>query len=265
MSQETRQRFPTYTSSYSQLDVSTELESPIAQGYYHGYDRIAHNRQPGIEFSDTEVNENGSPYSPGVLLESQAMNHSTSPPPNNASAEPSRSRHGLAQPPDVRNRPSSYPEDISNKTITQPRCFRKPHIDDASPRSLLAIIASWRWELFTLLLSTLAGASIFTILMYFDGKPSDKWHFVFQLTTVVSILSQIVTEALLASITSCIGQLKWTWFQRAHVVGDLEMLDDASRGLEGSIKLLWKIPIKLFKKGAWDIYTWKMHQYVSLT
>ncbi|KAF2099841.1 hypothetical protein NA57DRAFT_75345 [Rhizodiscina lignyota] len=117
-------------------------------------------------------------------------------------------------------------------------------------------ITVWGWELFTWTLGTAALFAIIAILKVFDGKPTAQWRFVIELTTVVSILTQVVTPALLVSVQSCLGQLKWVWFQRDRPLDELEVFDEASRGPEGSVKLLWKM--------AWRIKNLKMLGYLLL-
>ncbi len=39
-----------------------------------------------------------------------------------------------------------------------------------------------------------------------------------------------------------LGQLKWVWFaEEERQLADLETFDNATRGLSGSAKLLWKL------------------------
>ncbi|KAF2792355.1 hypothetical protein K505DRAFT_210984, partial [Melanomma pulvis-pyrius CBS 109.77] len=58
--------------------------------------------------------------------------------------------------------------------------------------------------------------------------------------------------ALLVPVASCIGQLKWLWFKaKPRKTTDLERFDMASRGPEGSLKLLFQLPrLRLVSLGA---------------
>lgn len=66
-----------------------------------------------------------------------------------------------------------------------------------------------------------------------------------QMTAIIAALAQTAQSALLVPVASCIGQLKWkwTWFEKkSRRTIDLETYDMASRGPEGSLKLLFHLP-----------------------
>ncbi|KAF2648544.1 hypothetical protein K491DRAFT_612578, partial [Lophiostoma macrostomum CBS 122681] len=105
----------------------------------------------------------------------------------------------------------------------------------------LYLIRHWRWELFTFALGTGAFVSIIALLFQYHGKAPPILPFGsvrVQLTAVIAALTQVAQSALLVPVASCIGQLKWTWFQRSERVIDLDRFDQASRGPDGSLRLL---------------------------
>lgn len=59
------------------------------------------------------------------------------------------------------------------------------------------------------------------------------------LKAVVSVLATIPKSALLFMVAACICQPKWPWYHIQRNLNDLQLLDDASRGPLGSIKLLF--------------------------
>lgn len=105
--------------------------------------------------------------------------------------------------------------------------------------SLLHVLSSWRWELFTWLLGTFGFVLIQILILVCSGMFQKDWHSHVQLTTFVAALAQISQSALLVPTAASIAQLKW---QRFHSVdrpaADLDRFDAASRGPDGSIRLL---------------------------
>jgi hypothetical protein len=59
------------------------------------------------------------------------------------------------------------------------------------------------------------------------------------MNALVSFLSQAATVMLLSAVSTALGQLKWKGYLSRHKLTDIEALDGASRGPEGSIKLFW--------------------------
>ena len=107
----------------------------------------------------------------------------------------------------------------------------------------LSMLREWRWELFTWSLGTVASLTFTALLFCFRDQPVDRWKSEVQMTAIIAALSQTAQSALLVPIASCIGQLKWTWFQKKpRGLINLEQYDQASRGPEGSMKLLFRYP-----------------------
>lgn len=58
---------------------------------------------------------------------------------------------------------------------------------------------------------------------------------------ILSILSTIMRACMLLPVATCIGQLKWSWFRSRRRLVDVERFDEASRGITGSLVLLWTV------------------------
>jgi len=109
--------------------------------------------------------------------------------------------------------------------------------------SIQRITKEWRWELFTWSLGTAAIFTIMILLSGFRNQPTEQWKSRVQMNAMIAALAQTAQTALLVPIASSIGQLKWIWFQqKPRSTIDLERYDQASRGPEGSIKLLFRYP-----------------------
>lgn len=65
------------------------------------------------------------------------------------------------------------------------------------------------------------------------------------LGAIVSLLITLSVAASLTAVQSTISQLKWQWYNnsglKSRPLRDLDTLDSASRGLTGSIMLIWKL------------------------
>lgn len=101
------------------------------------------------------------------------------------------------------------------------------------------LLCEWFWELLTWLLGTLSLFTIVILLKCFNRKLLSEWNSVISINTIVSVLSQTVVSALLVSVSSCISQMKWVWYQKENDLVDIDMFDLASRGPQGSLRLLF--------------------------
>ena len=98
---------------------------------------------------------------------------------------------------------------------------------------------TWIPELLTLSLSITSLAVIGVVVFVYDDHPAPTLPRGISLNAVVSDLATISKSALLFMVAACISQLKWPWYSVRRNLNDLQLLDDASRGPLGSIKLLF--------------------------
>jgi hypothetical protein len=119
-------------------------------------------------------------------------------------------------------------------TSTYSTSTRSPHYF----RHWSYIFVSWRWELGTWLLGSLAFATIIVLLLIYKDDRLTSWKSDIQITTIIAALSALAQSALLVSLSAGLGQLKWTWITDLRTVTDLETFDEASRGPYGSAKLI---------------------------
>jgi hypothetical protein len=89
-------------------------------------------------------------------------------------------------------------------TITQAQASSTGRI-----RSPLTLLREWKWEIATWLLGSCALGAIIALLIIFQDRPLRDWTPHVRPAPVVAALSQIAQSALLFSVSSCIGQLKW--------------------------------------------------------
>ena len=98
----------------------------------------------------------------------------------------------------------------------------------------------WFWELVTWLFGTLSILAIVLVLGLFNDKNVEQWKSSIRINTIVSILSQVAVSALMVSVSACVGQMKWVWYQaeRSLIDIDIDRFDFASRGPLGSVMFL---------------------------
>lgn len=126
---------------------------------------------------------------------------------------------------------SGVHEECVNETSAQP--FLQP------PRKRRSFLLEWKRELLTYLLGTAGVISMLVLLLVFDEKPLSAWKSSVQITATIAGLSQLAQSALIVSVSSSLGQLKWSWFASSErSIYDLHRYDSASRGPEGGLMLL---------------------------
>lgn len=72
----------------------------------------------------------------------------------------------------------------------------------------------------------------------FSGKPIPDLPRGVTLNALISVLATTSKSLLLFVVGSCLGQLKWVWFQRKRPLAQLQILEDAARGPLGAILLV---------------------------
>ncbi len=105
----------------------------------------------------------------------------------------------------------------------------------------------WGFELAAIALSCMAFAALTVVLQTFDGQPQQAWPYNhLTLNGLVALLSTFTRTALLVPVAAAISQEKWLWFfpqKRSRSTGrpleHLEVIDQASRGAWGSLKMIW--------------------------
>jgi hypothetical protein len=102
-----------------------------------------------------------------------------------------------------------------------------------------AALAPWLPQIAGIVTSILLLAALAAVLKAYNGKPVFDFCCV-SLNTIVSVLSTASKATLLSAIESLVGQWKWIIFTREErPLVDFDNIDAASRGPEGSLKMLW--------------------------
>ncbi|KAI2767180.1 hypothetical protein DTO012A8_7597 [Penicillium roqueforti] len=108
-------------------------------------------------------------------------------------------------------------------------------------RSALAFLEYWAWEAAGIFVSAALIISIVTVLRKYNGRQQPSWKYI-SLNSLVAWLSTLSKACLLFAVSNGLGQMKWVWFSRqSRTLSDLDTFDLASRGLSGSVALLWLV------------------------
>ena len=99
---------------------------------------------------------------------------------------------------------------------------------------------TWLIEIISIIVSLVSIIAIVALLGYYNGKPLFRWHNI-TLNAVISVFATLARMSLIVAVSSSIGQWRWNWFlQKSRPLADIDVVDAASRGLLGSLQLLWK-------------------------
>ena len=138
-------------------------------------------------------------------------------------------------------------------TAAQPFSYKSVFVDVEEKEDPRPSGIRLKWWLFELLAWTISLGILFVLflLLYlYDGKKQSDWPSqVFTLNALVALIATMTRVSMMIPITQALSQGKWDWFSKGRQrevrngkpLGDLEVLDNASRSAFGSLKLLWKL------------------------
>jgi len=104
----------------------------------------------------------------------------------------------------------------------------------------------WIWEALSLSTGLILFGIYLFLLVRYDGQLVPKWEAdnanisrLFRtLQSAVSFLTTLMKGAMVFPVASAIGQLKWHYMRRPTQAKTLEVVDGASRGYWGAVRLL---------------------------
>lgn len=101
-----------------------------------------------------------------------------------------------------------------------------------------ADVSSWLLQISAIIGSILAIVAIGILLAHYEGTPVFDWGGV-TLNAIVAVFSALSKAMLAYTLAECLGQARWIWFSRkARPLNDINLVDEASRGPLGSLKIL---------------------------
>ncbi|KAE9574806.1 hypothetical protein CGMCC3_g9326 [Colletotrichum fructicola] len=74
----------------------------------------------------------------------------------------------------------------------------------------------------------------------YHEPPEAEWPFSININTVIALLTTLMRATMLVAVAEVIGQMKWRFFDdQQRPLADLQHFDRASRGVLGSVKIIW--------------------------
>jgi hypothetical protein len=100
----------------------------------------------------------------------------------------------------------------------------------------------WLLEIVSSMLSLVASMALVGVLLKYDDRGLPNWPSYITLNSLLALLTTIAKAGLLLPIAEALGQLKWIWFaQKERPLTDFQTFDEASRGMTGSFKILYRL------------------------
>ncbi|KAI0966707.1 hypothetical protein F4678DRAFT_271884 [Xylaria arbuscula] len=117
--------------------------------------------------------------------------------------------------------------------------------DATLEKSWLKSFTIWKFQLLAASTSLIGFSLLVLLLLTFSGRPLSAWPLqIISINGCIAGLTTLIKGSLLILIVDSISQSKWTWFSAERSLGDLEFIDDASRGPWGSLVWLFKHPFR---------------------
>ncbi|KAI1871028.1 hypothetical protein JX265_006068 [Neoarthrinium moseri] len=136
---------------------------------------------------------------------------------------------------------SSYQHDVYQREVEPQRVPAVVYDSDSIP--------SWKEEYLYCALCLAAATGLIILLWRYDGEVEPKLGAGLELSTVVIAIMTVFRVALSAIVETALSQGAWIWVSAARQrrkkteparLEDFKMFDEASRGLLGSLSLVWR-------------------------
>ncbi|KAH9903731.1 hypothetical protein F4778DRAFT_781115 [Xylariomycetidae sp. FL2044] len=113
-------------------------------------------------------------------------------------------------------------------------------------------VVTWQEEYIYCGVCIAALIALISLLYLYDGKLEPQWNSDLQYSTLVVAVMSVYRIALAGIVETCISQAAWIWvsgFRKGRTearLEDFKMFDEASKGLVGSLQLLWHMRFRHF-------------------
>jgi len=120
-------------------------------------------------------------------------------------------------------------------------------VDDQAPkirRGFFGLVYAWLYESTACLFAVLMVIIEIVLLAVYNGKSTDDWTHTWSINSVFAFLTTLLEAAIAFAVTSCLGQLRWLWFQNGNQ--ELRWMDRLTNARQPSGALHFVV-----SKGAW--------------
>lgn len=111
-------------------------------------------------------------------------------------------------------------------------------------QSSYRILRAWSRELLACLFAMLMVGVEVVLLAVYNNRNVERWHHTWQINSVFAFITALLEAAVAFSVTACLGQLRWLWFQKGNQ--ELRWMDKLTnaRAAPGALTFV-------FSQGAW--------------
>lgn len=99
---------------------------------------------------------------------------------------------------------------------------------------------NWEWEFAACLLVLAVPFIILGTLYPHSSQPLPQWPFRVSINSLLSVYALVFKASTGFILASCIGQLQWAWFSETRPLTDMLHFDNATRGADGALGLIWR-------------------------
>ena len=111
----------------------------------------------------------------------------------------------------------------------------------AKPSGWAIFLRDWWIESIACFFVIASLLAIVGVVWYHNGQPLPNWKHGITINSLVSIFLVIMKSGMGLVLAQGLAHLKWTWFDNARPLQDLETYDKASHGPLGAAMLLWTV------------------------
>lgn len=98
----------------------------------------------------------------------------------------------------------------------------------------------WKWEMVACALVLAVPLIMVATMFPHRNQPIPQWPSRISINALLSIYALVFKSAIAYVVTSCVGQLQWSWFSSgSRPLSDVILYDGAARGPWGLLALLW--------------------------
>jgi hypothetical protein len=128
------------------------------------------------------------------------------------------------------------------RPIMTPQQQQQPYHPMGAIRNLP--IWTWGYELFSLAVATVSLLGLVVLLRSTSDREPPDWtvgRWGVTLNAIMSVVSTLFRTSLLVSVARNISQFGWIWYTHPRPLDDLAYYDAASRGVFGSLALIFRL------------------------
>ncbi|EHK15295.1 uncharacterized protein TRIVIDRAFT_228332 [Trichoderma virens Gv29-8] len=116
---------------------------------------------------------------------------------------------------------------------------RPTHRSKKTAATIYTSFVRWWPELLSCTFAIAVFLVLALVLRPYQGKILSSWPLAITINTFVAICMLLIKASLAMIVSNGIGQLKWVWYSKPRPLEDLQQYDSASRGVVGSLGLMW--------------------------